>query len=57
MKGVQDSGRCHKDFKEEGIQKVAPCHCSGDLTRKLFKKAYGEDFIAAGMGKKIVVKV
>lgn len=44
-----------QQFKEEGVKKVAPCHCSGDLTRKLFKKAYGEDFIAAGVGRKIVV--
>ena len=26
------------DFKELGVQKVAPCHCSGDRCRELFKK-------------------
>lgn len=45
-----------QEFKEKRVEKVAPCHCSGDLTRKLFQKAYGENFIAAGVGKKIVVE-
>lgn len=38
-------------FKEEGVQRVAPCHCSGDLTRELFQEVYGENFIEAGAGK------
>ncbi|MCK4600190.1 MBL fold metallo-hydrolase [Candidatus Bipolaricaulota bacterium] len=38
-------------FKEEGVQRVAPCHCSGDLTRELFQEVYGEDFIEVGAGK------
>ena len=25
-------------FDELGIHRAAPCHCSGDLTRKLFKE-------------------
>ena len=42
--------------KKEGVQKVAPCHCSGDLARKQFEKAYGKDFIRAGVGKTITIK-
>ena len=42
--------------KKEKVKKVAPCHCSGDLARKLFEKAYGRDFILVGCGKKIRVK-
>lgn len=38
-------------FKEEGVQKVGPSHCSGDLTRELFQEVYGENFIEAGAGK------
>ncbi|MCK4391956.1 MBL fold metallo-hydrolase [Candidatus Bipolaricaulota bacterium] len=38
-------------FKEEGVQRVAPCHCSGDLTRELFQEVYGENFIEVGAGK------
>ncbi len=40
-------------LKKEGVKKVAPCHCSGDLARKIFKKEYGNDFIPAGAGKRI----
>ncbi|MBE9573557.1 MAG: MBL fold metallo-hydrolase [Proteobacteria bacterium] len=42
--------------KEEGVKKVAPCHCSGDLARKQFRKAYGKDFILVGAGKTITIK-
>jgi 7,8-dihydropterin-6-yl-methyl-4-(beta-D-ribofuranosyl)aminobenzene 5'-phosphate synthase len=42
--------------KKESVEKTAPCHCSGDLARGLFKKAYGEDFILTGCGKKIEIK-
>ena len=45
-----------KGIKNENVEKVAPCHCSGDLARKLFKKAYGENFILTGCGKKIKIK-
>ena len=42
--------------KEEGVKKVAPSHCSGDLARKLFAKVYGKDFILVGVGKKMKIK-
>ena len=45
-----------KGVKEEGVKKVAPCHCSGDLARKQFKKAFGKDFILVGAGKMITIK-
>jgi 7,8-dihydropterin-6-yl-methyl-4-(beta-D-ribofuranosyl)aminobenzene 5'-phosphate synthase len=45
-----------KRVKEQGVKKVAPCHCSGDLARKQFEKAYGRDFILVGCGKKIRIK-
>ncbi|MCD6221785.1 MBL fold metallo-hydrolase [bacterium] len=48
--------RIIKGIKNENVEKVAPCHCSGDLARKLFKKAYGENFILTGCGKKIKIK-
>jgi 7,8-dihydropterin-6-yl-methyl-4-(beta-D-ribofuranosyl)aminobenzene 5'-phosphate synthase len=43
-------------MKKEDVEKTAPCHCSGDLARELFKKAYGEDFILTGCGKRIEIK-
>jgi|AntAceMinimDraft_9_1070365.scaffolds.fasta_scaffold05751_5 7,8-dihydropterin-6-yl-methyl-4-(beta-D-ribofuranosyl)aminobenzene 5'-phosphate synthase len=45
-----------KGLKEQGVKKAAPCHCSGDLARELFKKAYGKDFVLMGVGKKIKIK-
>ena len=42
-------------IKREKVKKVAPCHCSGNLARKLFRKAYGDDFIPVGVGKRIKI--
>jgi 7,8-dihydropterin-6-yl-methyl-4-(beta-D-ribofuranosyl)aminobenzene 5'-phosphate synthase len=30
---------------------VAPCHCSGDVARKLFKQKFGKNYIKADVGK------
>lgn len=38
-----------KSFQELGVEEVAPCHCSGDLTRQLFREAYGDSFHPAGV--------
>jgi 7,8-dihydropterin-6-yl-methyl-4-(beta-D-ribofuranosyl)aminobenzene 5'-phosphate synthase len=43
-------------IQTEGVHKVAPCHCSGDLARQRFKKAFGKDFILAGVGKRIKIE-
>jgi 7,8-dihydropterin-6-yl-methyl-4-(beta-D-ribofuranosyl)aminobenzene 5'-phosphate synthase len=45
-----------RGVKGQGVKKVAPCHCSGDLARNQFKKAYGKDFILVGAGKTITIK-
>jgi len=42
-----------EDFQQLGVQKVAPCHCSGDVARRLFEETYGEDFIPAGVGSRL----
>ena len=42
-------------FRQLGVRKVAPCHCSGDETRKLFRDEYGEDYIDSGAGKIITL--
>jgi 7,8-dihydropterin-6-yl-methyl-4-(beta-D-ribofuranosyl)aminobenzene 5'-phosphate synthase len=33
------------------VQKVAPCHCSGDETRRLFSRKFGDDYMESGVGK------
>ena len=40
-------------LKKLGVRHVAPCHCTGDMARKLFKHAYGSGFIDVGVGKVI----
>jgi 7,8-dihydropterin-6-yl-methyl-4-(beta-D-ribofuranosyl)aminobenzene 5'-phosphate synthase len=42
-------------FRQLGVTRVAPCHCSGDETRKLFSEEYGEDYIDSGAGKIITL--
>jgi len=46
---------CVKEFKELGVEKVAPSHCTGDLVREAFRREYGENFIEYGVGKIIEV--
>jgi len=47
---------CVKEFKELGVEKVAPSHCTGDLVREAFGKEYKENFIEYGVGKIIEIK-
>jgi len=44
------------DFKELGVQKVGPTHCSGSKAKKLFQEAFGDNFIQMGAGKVIEVR-
>jgi len=44
-----------EEFRQIGVRKVAPCHCSGNETRRLFRKEYAEDYIESGVGKRITV--
>lgn len=41
------------ELKKMGVRYAAPCHCSGDDARRLFKKAFGENYIEVGVGKTI----
>jgi 7,8-dihydropterin-6-yl-methyl-4-(beta-D-ribofuranosyl)aminobenzene 5'-phosphate synthase len=50
IKGIIDT------FLRMGIQKVAPCHCTGDRAMAMFKREYGENFIKAGVGKIILIE-
>lgn len=42
-------------FRELGVKRVGPCHCSGNRCRELFKKEYENDFVKVGVGKIIEV--
>lgn len=41
------------DFKRLGVERVGPCHCSGDPARSMFKQAYGNAYINVGVGRLI----
>jgi 7,8-dihydropterin-6-yl-methyl-4-(beta-D-ribofuranosyl)aminobenzene 5'-phosphate synthase len=43
------------DFRQLGVQKVAPCHCTGERAMGIFAEKYGEDFIPVGVGRVITV--
>ncbi|RLI67418.1 MBL fold metallo-hydrolase [Candidatus Heimdallarchaeota archaeon] len=40
-------------FKELGVKKVAPSHCTGENAMKKFEEVYGENFIRSGVGRVI----
>ena len=40
-----------REFRRLWVQKLAPCHCTGDRTRRLFKEEYGVDCIECGVGR------
>jgi 7,8-dihydropterin-6-yl-methyl-4-(beta-D-ribofuranosyl)aminobenzene 5'-phosphate synthase len=50
IKGIIDA------FQRIGIQKVAPCHCTGDRALAMFKREYGEHFIKASVGRIINIE-
>ena len=39
-----------EDFRKLGVQKVAPCHCTGRRAMEIFAAEYGENFIEVGVG-------
>jgi 7,8-dihydropterin-6-yl-methyl-4-(beta-D-ribofuranosyl)aminobenzene 5'-phosphate synthase len=42
-------------LKQLNVASAIPTHCSGDLTIKLFREAFGVGPDAAGAGKRIVL--
>jgi 7,8-dihydropterin-6-yl-methyl-4-(beta-D-ribofuranosyl)aminobenzene 5'-phosphate synthase len=44
------------ELKREGVRKVAPSHCSGDLCRRIFRRVYGNNCILLGAGKSLVLR-
>lgn len=47
--------RIIEGFRELGVLKVGPTHCTGDKAIQLFKDAYGENYIKIGVGKVIEI--
>lgn len=43
------------DLRALGVQRVAPCHCTGDQAIRAFADAFGADFIQNGVGRVITL--
>jgi 7,8-dihydropterin-6-yl-methyl-4-(beta-D-ribofuranosyl)aminobenzene 5'-phosphate synthase len=48
--------RVVSEFRSLGVEKVAPCHCTGDRAIEKLARAYGDDFVRVGSGRKIAVR-
>ncbi len=40
-------------FDKLGVEKIAPCHCTGDKARRIFRERYGRACIESGVGRRI----
>jgi 7,8-dihydropterin-6-yl-methyl-4-(beta-D-ribofuranosyl)aminobenzene 5'-phosphate synthase len=38
-----------------GVKRVAPAHCTGNLAFKIFREVYGDDYMFAGLGSKVIL--
>ena len=43
-------------FRRIGVEKVGPCHCSGERCRRLLLDEYGKDFVEVGVGRIIEIE-
>lgn len=43
------------EFRRLGVERVAPCHCTGELAMGMFAAAYGADFVRTGAGRAIAI--
>jgi 7,8-dihydropterin-6-yl-methyl-4-(beta-D-ribofuranosyl)aminobenzene 5'-phosphate synthase len=51
-KGIED---IITDLQKLDAANVAPCHCSGDKARQIFKDVYQDHYLKAGVGRVITV--
>ncbi len=55
QKSEAEVKRIIEEFRELGVLKVGPTHCTGDKASQLFKDAYGDNYIKIGVGKAIEI--
>jgi len=48
--GTPKVRRIISDLREMGVEKVAPCHCTGARATAEFAARYGDDFMRCGVG-------
>jgi len=63
MGGFHLSGEGRKEIQrivarlqELGVKNIGPCHCSGEMARKLFEETYGKAFVPVGVGMEISIE-
>jgi 7,8-dihydropterin-6-yl-methyl-4-(beta-D-ribofuranosyl)aminobenzene 5'-phosphate synthase len=44
------------EFRELGVKKAGPTHCTGDQAIEMFKEAYGPDFVQMGVGRRLKIE-
>ncbi|OEU65299.1 MAG: MBL fold metallo-hydrolase [Desulfobacterales bacterium S5133MH16] len=54
--GKSELGEILHSFRKLKVKHVAPCHCSGDLARQMFKKEFHNNYINVGVGRVIQFK-
>lgn len=42
-------------LRDLGVERIAPCHCTGEQAMSMFATAFGADYIAMGAGKALSV--
>jgi 7,8-dihydropterin-6-yl-methyl-4-(beta-D-ribofuranosyl)aminobenzene 5'-phosphate synthase len=45
-----------RDFQSMGVEKCGATHCTGDTQIKMFKEAFGPNFVPLGVGKTITIQ-
>jgi 7,8-dihydropterin-6-yl-methyl-4-(beta-D-ribofuranosyl)aminobenzene 5'-phosphate synthase len=55
QKSESEVKRIIEEFRELGVLKVGPTHCTGDKAIQLFKDSFGENYIKLGVGKVIEI--
>jgi 7,8-dihydropterin-6-yl-methyl-4-(beta-D-ribofuranosyl)aminobenzene 5'-phosphate synthase len=55
-KSAGEIGAVITELKQLGVQKIAPCHCTGEQAIRLFEAAFGPDFIRAGAGLRLLIQ-
>jgi 7,8-dihydropterin-6-yl-methyl-4-(beta-D-ribofuranosyl)aminobenzene 5'-phosphate synthase len=49
--GQGDLEKIILSFRSMGVKFVGPCHCTGDLARRMFKEDYGDSYMRLGVGR------
>jgi len=52
---TQNIEKIVKTIQDDGIQKIAPSHCTGEEAILIFKNRFGKDFVESGVGRRIVI--